>query len=210
MDKENEVINGYEIIESMYVGENEVIIAENHNENGDKYLCGYYESNELFARINAICTSNSYPDIVIAFCDNVKEQAEKRKEQIIDGIGVITNDMCAAIDENEKLIGKVIVLKPSVLRREYRYADSQLFYCTGGNGAMPNAIGTKVYGCSSQPEKKCMCAVMTYSERLIKTICLNGQRSVLPIFNEVKRQKTEVNADGYGFPNKNESAFKTF
>lgn len=38
MDKENEVINGYEIIESMYVGENEVIIAENHNENGDKYI----------------------------------------------------------------------------------------------------------------------------------------------------------------------------
>jgi hypothetical protein len=154
MDKENEVINGYEIIESMYVGENEVIIAENHNENGNKYLCGYYESNELFARINAICTSNSYPDIVIAFCDNVKEQAEKRKEQIIDGIGVITNDMCAAIDENEKLIGKVIVLKPSVLRREYRYADSQLFYCTGGNGAMPNAIGTKVYGFSLSTGKE--------------------------------------------------------
>lgn len=154
MDKENEVINGYEIIESMYIGENEVIIAENHNENGDKYLCGYYESNELFARINAICTSNSYPDIVIAFCDNVKEQAEKRKEQIIDGIGVITNDMCADIDENEKLIGKVIVLKPSILRREYRYADSQLFYCTGGNGAMPNAIGTKVYGRSLSTGKE--------------------------------------------------------
>lgn len=57
----------------------------------------------------------------------MKEQAEKRKEQIIDGIGVITNDMCAAIDENTKLVGKVIVLKPSILRREYRYADSQLF-----------------------------------------------------------------------------------
>lgn len=51
MDKENEVINGYEIIESMYVGENEVIIAENHNESGDKYLYGYYESNELLQEL---------------------------------------------------------------------------------------------------------------------------------------------------------------
>lgn len=84
----------------------------------------------------------------------MKEQAEKRKEQIIDGIGVITNDMCTAIAENTKLVGKVIVLKPSILRREYRYADSQLFYCTGGNGAMPNAIGTKVYGCSLSTGKE--------------------------------------------------------
>ena len=62
--------------------------------------------------------------------------------------------MCTAIAENTKLVGKVIVLKPSILRREYRYADSQLFYCTGGNGAMPNAIGTKVYGCSLSTGKE--------------------------------------------------------
>ena len=42
--------------------------------------------------------------------------------------------------------GKLIVVKASELKSEYRTADSQLVLCSHGNGARPNAIGTSVFG----------------------------------------------------------------
>ena len=42
--------------------------------------------------------------------------------------------------------GKIVVLKPTTLKDEYKTPEGQLFYATDGNGCRPNAIGTKVYG----------------------------------------------------------------
>ena len=42
--------------------------------------------------------------------------------------------------------GKVLALKPSVLKHEYQSPDYQLFYATSGFGCDPSKIGTAVYG----------------------------------------------------------------
>ena len=41
---------------------------------------------------------------------------------------------------------KVLVLKPSSLKDEYKTPDFQLFYATGGFGCDPTKIGTSVSG----------------------------------------------------------------
>ena len=51
----------------------------------------------------------------------------------------ITAEGCEIISYQDDLKGKIVVIKPEILRREYRRATSQLQLCTGGFGAAPNS-----------------------------------------------------------------------
>ena len=42
--------------------------------------------------------------------------------------------------------GKLLALKPSTLKDEYKTPDFQLFFATSGFGCDPTKIGTAVYG----------------------------------------------------------------
>ena len=48
--------------------------------------------------------------------------------------------------EEQDYEGKLLVLKPSALKDEYKTPDYQLFYAEDGFGCSPNARGRKVYG----------------------------------------------------------------
>lgn len=139
------MMEDYEIIHSFYVGEREVIVGEDKNAD-DRYFCGYYEANELFARAVECKYSNDFLEIMQIYCDRTKEQVEFCKSKQIDGAEVITADMCKAVSGDMNLNKKVVVIKPDSLRREFQNERHQLLYVTGGNGAMPNSLGTKVYG----------------------------------------------------------------
>ena len=53
---------------------------------------------------------------------------------------------CDSSAWSESLEGKVLVLSPNVLKEEYWTQQNQLWLCTGGFGAEPNARGRAVYG----------------------------------------------------------------
>lgn len=154
MNETKRIINDYEIIQSFYVGEKEVVVGENKNAEY-KYICGYYESNEIFERINDCRATNDYLDIMTLFCDRAKEQVELCKQTQKTEIGILTPDMYSPVDIYDDLTGKLVVEKIEHLRREYQNAENQLFYVTGGNGAKPNARGTKVFGYSFASKKHC-------------------------------------------------------
>jgi len=63
----------------------------------------------------------------------------------LDGNSIITAAQCEGISSKDDLHGKVIVIKPEVLRREYRAAAHQLKLCTGGFGASPNSRGSACF-----------------------------------------------------------------
>ena len=52
---------------------------------------------------------------------------------------------CRERGEKESLEGQLIILKPESLTPEYRTADCQLAFATGGFGCEPNARGRAVY-----------------------------------------------------------------
>lgn len=41
---------------------------------------------------------------------------------------------------------QVLILRPSILKDEYKTPDFQLFYAETGNGCRPDAIGTRIFG----------------------------------------------------------------
>ena len=79
------------------------------------------------------------------------EQAQETHQELhqppLPGIDdhPITAEGCLPISHEDDLHGKIVVIKPEVLRREYRRATRQLKLCMGGFGASPHSRGSACY-----------------------------------------------------------------
>lgn len=192
MSEDKRIINDYEIIQSFYVGKREVVVAENQKAQY-KYICGYYESNEIFERIDNCFASNDYLDIMTLFCERAKEQVELCKENEHSDLGILSSDMYFRISNDDDLTGKIVVRNPDNLRREYRNAENQLFYVTGGNGAKPSSIGTKVYGCGFSDKKHCFisrCDIVGIAD--FEKLPEWAKKDLADIKKQINRERKEV------------------
>ena len=149
---EKRMAGDFEIIHSMRIGDREIVLGENPAGIGDeRYMCAFSTDNGLFASYTEVMVSNDYPELVKLFGERVAEQAEKTRIALngpkIQGIpnDPITADGCEIISHQHDLKGKVVVIKPEILRREYRRATCQLQLCTGGFGASPNSRGSACF-----------------------------------------------------------------
>lgn len=149
MLKEIRMIEDFEIIHAIHIGEKEVVLgADKTNESDFKYMCSYCDSNEIFSQYNEIMISGDYLEIMKLFCDRVNEQIESvRTQQEKENVplNVITADMCYTNDSSNSIEGKIVAIKASVLRDEYRMDTHQLILVTGGFGAAANARGNACF-----------------------------------------------------------------
>lgn len=79
---------------------------------------------------------DSHPGLLNLFVNDVRRDWQ--------ALGLLDKGHCTG--RNEDYIGKVLVLKPTVLKDEYKTPDFQLFLAEGGFGCSPTARGCKVYG----------------------------------------------------------------
>ena len=149
---EKRMAGDYEVIQAVHIGDREVVLGENpQDETGMKYMCAFCRQNALFAEYSEVMASDDFPEIVELFGQRVAEQAQKTHIELnkprIQGIDdrPITAEGCIPISYEDDLHGKIVVIKPEVLRREYRHATCQLQLCTSGSGAYPNSRGTACY-----------------------------------------------------------------
>ncbi len=152
MNKEKRMADSYKIIQATFIGDREIIMGENPADtNGLPYMVAYYESNSIMGRYYDVVGSDDYLEIAELYGQRISKQAQKTRVELsrpkIQGINSspITAKNCAPISYDDDLHGKVIVIKPEVLRPEYRRATSQLKLCTGGFGAYPHSRGTALY-----------------------------------------------------------------
>ena len=142
----------YVIIHAFHIGDREIVLGENPASKGnDRYMCAFCQNTGLMAGYTEMMVSKDYPELARLFGERVAEQAEKTRIDLngpkIQGIPnePITADGCEVIGYQHDLRGKIVVIKPEVLRPEYRRATSQLQLCTGGFGASPNSRGTACF-----------------------------------------------------------------
>ena len=178
MENEKRMAGEYEIIHAVQIGDREIVVGENPADtNGRKYMTAFCESNDLFARYDEVLVSDDYPEIMKYFGERIAKQAEKTRAELLtprfQGINVlpITAESCTAITGKDDINGKVIVIKPEVLRREYRRATNQVKLCTGGFGASPNSRGSACFckdvdsGKESRYERRDVLGVLTPEQR---------------------------------------------
>ena len=142
----------YEIIQSMMIGDKEIVLGENPKDTGGlPYMCAFCEDNGIVARFYDAVGGDDFCEIAQEYGQRIAKQAEGTRQALLneraglDGSSVITAEQCERISSKDDLHGKVIVIKPEVLRREYRAATHQLKLCTGGFGASPNSRGSACF-----------------------------------------------------------------
>ena len=142
----------YEIIQSMMIGDKEIVLGENPKDTGGlPYMCAFCEDNGIVARFYDAVGGDDFCEIAQEYGQRIAKQAEETRQALLnerarlDGNSIITAAQCEGISSKDDLHGKVIVIKPEVLRREYRAAAHQLKLCTGGFGASPNSRGSACF-----------------------------------------------------------------
>ena len=142
----------YEIFQAISVGIVEIVMGENPNaEPEERYMCAVCASNDLFAQYSDICVSDNYAEILELYGQRVVSEADKLRAElaVLQGQGIddclVTGADCIPVTVEDDLNGRVVVIKPDVLKREYQRATHQYQLVTGGFGASPNSRGSACY-----------------------------------------------------------------
>ena len=142
----------YEIFATISIGPEEIVMGENPEAPRDKrYMCAYCTTNELFDEYSGAMASDDYVEILELYAERIREAAEKLREELSrplqEGIDDRPLTDCGFIPvvPDDDLNGKVIVIRPDVLKREYQRATRQLQLCIGGFGASPRSRGSACY-----------------------------------------------------------------
>lgn len=149
MNDKKRMAGDYEIIQAIHVGDMEVVFGvDNKNEFDLKYLCAYYQSNELVGEYFDCKVSTDYVEIMKLFAQRLAKQCDKARaeqEKVTVPMETITAEQCYPNDYGKSIENKVVVIKASSLRPEYQTADRQLWLCRGGFGAYANSRGNACF-----------------------------------------------------------------
>lgn len=145
----------YTILHSIHIGDRELVVGHDpESKNAQTYMTAFCERNPIFERYDNVLVGTDYAEIIELFAERLRTQAQSvretlQKEKAVDA-SVYDKARCTKegiwlVSYEENLNHKVIIIKPEVLRHEYRTATHQLYLCTGGFGASPQCRGSACY-----------------------------------------------------------------
>ena len=141
------MVEGYEVTQGIRIGDKEVVFGVDEKAELP-YLCALYADNGLFESYHECMAGDDYAEVMELFADRVKAQCvkvhEEQAKMTVPRVK-ITAEMCTPMYKCGDIVGKVMAVKAGTLRPEYRFAQHQLVYVTGGNGAREGALGNACY-----------------------------------------------------------------
>ena len=147
MSEEKEIINdNYEVVSSMNIGGKRMILAvSNDKEEQYPYLKCIYTENELFGTYESVIASDSYPEAIKLYADDIKAEAvqlELNQRAMGDAaLPCYKPDEVRPVYFTDNIIGKVVAVEEKYLSNGYKDRGHQLYYVVGGSGAYPNSRG---------------------------------------------------------------------
>jgi hypothetical protein len=163
MADEKRMIGDWEVLQGIHIGDKEVLLMHDPNNAEATYAVCYRQTALGFLESTTEGVgSNDYLEMMEEFLHRVQGQIDgvrAGREQSNVPQEVLGKEHCLPSDgEEPDLHGRVVVMRPDVLRPEYRSAAHQVFYATHGFGASANARGSAIFGynvLSGEQEKWC-------------------------------------------------------
>ena len=150
--QEKRMAGDYEIFQAISVGIVEIVMGEDPKaEPEERFMCAVCTTNDLFSQYNDVCLSSDYAEILELYGQRIASEAEKLMNEVTEirnrGIDdrAVTDAGFIPLTYEDDLNGKVVVLKPDVLKKEYQRATRQYQLVTGGFGASPNSRGSACF-----------------------------------------------------------------
>ena len=149
MSEEKRMVGSYEVEQSIFIGEKEVLFGVSKKEEYPFMVCYCDYNNPLSAPwyTEAVGTDD-YLEAMELFCDRVQAQivlTRSEQEKFKFDQTPFTDADCIPDKKSESIIGKVVVIDAEPKRYEYQHAAYQLILADGGNGAS-GGRGQAVFG----------------------------------------------------------------
>ena len=149
MSEEKRYIDPYEVVQSIHIGNKEVVFGVNKKGEYPFMVCYCSYDNPLgIPWATEAVGTDDYLEAMQIFCDRVQAQIElTRTEQEVFKFDMtpFTIADCIPDAKNESIIGKVVVINAEPKRYEYQHSAYQLILAEGGNGAS-GGRGQAVFG----------------------------------------------------------------
>ena len=150
MADEKRMIGDWEVLQGIHIGDREVVLLHDPNNAEAAYAVCYHQTALGFLEsATEGVGSNDYLEMMEEFLHRVQGQIDKvrvDRERTGEPQEMLERKHCLlSFSAAENLNGHVVVMKPEVLRPEYRNAAHQIALVTGGFGASPNARGRAVF-----------------------------------------------------------------
>lgn len=157
MSDEKRMLGNYEITQSIYIGDKEVVFGVDKSEQYPFLVCYCDYHNPLGAAwAKDAAASDDYLEAMQIFVDRVQSQIDRTKEELSQypfDKTVFTKEHCIPDNRNSSIVGKVVVIDSEPKRYEYQHPAYQLVLADGGNGAT-GGRGNAVFGtCLATGEK---------------------------------------------------------
>ena len=156
--EETRKIGDYSVKYSMYIGHKDIALGENPNaDKNERYMCCFVETNAIFERYSGVLVSDDFAEIAKVFGQRVADAAEEiiqENERACQEVGIneeLMAESCSPVSYKDSIENKVVVVKGSILRPEFRHGNHQLMLCTGGFGAqqMREAVPAAAFLCTT-------------------------------------------------------------
>ena len=146
MPDEKRMIDKFEIIHSLQMGAREVVVGVSPEQ---EFMCCFCTQDGMREYYSEAMASDDYLEIMELYTDRLKGQVaamQAQRKTLHIPLDVLGKEHCFPLLDSDDITGKVVAVKPSVMRYEYRRADCQLILVTNGSGARGYSRGTSVYG----------------------------------------------------------------
>ena len=146
MPDEKRMIDKFEIIHSLQIGTREVVVGVSPEQ---EFMCCFCTQDGMREYYAEAMASDNYLEIMELYTDRLKGQVaalQAQRKTLHIPLDMLGEEHCLPLLDSDDITGKVVAVKPSSLRYEYRRADCQLILVTNGSGARGYSRGTSVYG----------------------------------------------------------------
>ena len=149
MSEEKRMLGNYEVTQSIYVGDKEVVLAVDKKERYPFLVCYCDYHNPLSAAwATEGVASDDYLEAMEIFTERVQSQIDRTRAELSKfpfDKAVFTKEHCIPDDHKSNIVGKVVVLNAETKRYEYQHPAYQLILTEGGSGAT-GGRGQAVFG----------------------------------------------------------------
>ena len=146
MQNEKRMIENFEIIHALQIGAREVVVGVSPEQ---EFMCCFCTQDGMREYYAEAMASDDYLEIMELYADRLKGQVaalQAQRKTLHIPLELLGREHCFPLNDSDDITGKVVAVKPSSLRYEYRRVDCQLILVTNGSGARGYSRGTSVYG----------------------------------------------------------------
>ena len=125
MSEEKRMLGNYEVTQSIYVGDKEVVLAVDKKEQYPFLVCYCDYHNPLSAAwATEGVASDDYLEAMEIFTERVQSQIDRTRAELSKfpfDKAVFTKEYCIPDDHKSNIVGKVVVLNAEPKRYEYQH-----------------------------------------------------------------------------------------